>query len=597
MAAAGFTPIQLYRTTTPAAQPLAANLADGELAINTADKKLYAKDSAGAVFLLADASSGGTTATNLAGGAAGSLPYQSGANATVFRAIGTAGQVLQVNSGATAPEWVSSSGTGNVARVTSPSFTTPSLGAATALSINSLTITTSTGTFTLANGKTLTVNNSLTLNGTDATVMTFPSTSATIARTDAAQTFTGVQTFGSNPIFNAGNANGLLYLNASKAATSSATITSDGTNIQLGAQGDMRFADADSSNWVAFQAPSVVASNVTWTLPAADGTTNQSLVTNGSGALSWASVNSPGGSNQQVQFNDSGTFGGDADFTWDKTGNVLNVNGSVYANYIYAGNIANVGSFTWNTATSSPAAASSVGGRVITPIHTGMRRCVVNDSGVVQYYLDPADSTLKADGTAADLTGGDGQVMVEIPAFYTKREVSGTFITWYVSPIALPGYSLHPAFTKDGSAVAFRYYGAYDACVYDDSAAAYISGLNYDDNISPNGVAVDSAADKLASVSGVYPMVGLTRAQFRTIAANRGAGWRQLDYTLFSAVQLLYLIEYQSFYSQNILGAGNTATSYAASSGTQSDNGGSEAGKSNSIGNASTNTTNGASSA
>lgn len=44
-----------------------------------------------------------------------------------------------------------------------------------------------------ATGKTLTINNSITLQGTDATTMTFPSTSATLARTDAAQTFTGVQ--------------------------------------------------------------------------------------------------------------------------------------------------------------------------------------------------------------------------------------------------------------------------------------------------------------------------------------------------------------------------------------------------------------------
>jgi hypothetical protein len=43
-------------------------------------------------------------------------------------------------------------------------------------------------------GKTLTVNNSLTFAGTDGTIMTFPSTSATIARTDAANTFTGHQT-------------------------------------------------------------------------------------------------------------------------------------------------------------------------------------------------------------------------------------------------------------------------------------------------------------------------------------------------------------------------------------------------------------------
>lgn len=63
--------------------------------------------------------------------------------------------------------------------------------------INNVTITApaSTATLTLASGKTLTVNNSLTLAGTDSTTMTFPNTSATIARTDAANTFTGKQTF------------------------------------------------------------------------------------------------------------------------------------------------------------------------------------------------------------------------------------------------------------------------------------------------------------------------------------------------------------------------------------------------------------------
>jgi hypothetical protein len=59
------------------------------------------------------------------------------------------------------------------------------------------------------------------------------------------------------------------------------------SNIQLNAQTDLRFADSDSSNWVAFQAPATIASNITWTLPATDGTTNQALSTNGSGVLSW----------------------------------------------------------------------------------------------------------------------------------------------------------------------------------------------------------------------------------------------------------------------------------------------------------------------
>ncbi len=50
------------------------------------------------------------------------------------------------------------------------------------------------GTLSIVSGKTATVNKTLTFDGTDSTTMTFPATSATIARTDAAQTFTGSQT-------------------------------------------------------------------------------------------------------------------------------------------------------------------------------------------------------------------------------------------------------------------------------------------------------------------------------------------------------------------------------------------------------------------
>jgi hypothetical protein len=60
-------------------------------------------------------------------------------------------------------------------------------------------------------------------------------------------------------------------------------------NIQLNAQSDLRWADADSSNWVAFQAPATISTNYTWTLPATDGTSGQFLSTDASGTLSWAS--------------------------------------------------------------------------------------------------------------------------------------------------------------------------------------------------------------------------------------------------------------------------------------------------------------------
>jgi hypothetical protein len=67
-------------------------------------------------------------------------------------------------------------------------------------------------------------------------------------------------------------------------------LVTDGSNLTLNAQGDLRFADSDSSNWVAFQAPATIASNVTWTLPTTDGTNGQALTTNGSGTLTFASI-------------------------------------------------------------------------------------------------------------------------------------------------------------------------------------------------------------------------------------------------------------------------------------------------------------------
>lgn len=64
-------------------------------------------------------------------------------------------------------------GTGAVARAASPTFTTPTLGAATATSVNGLTITSTTGTLTITNGKTLSLNNTLTFSGTDGSSIAF----------------------------------------------------------------------------------------------------------------------------------------------------------------------------------------------------------------------------------------------------------------------------------------------------------------------------------------------------------------------------------------------------------------------------------------
>jgi len=80
---------------------------------------------------------------------------------------------------------------------------------------------------------------------------------------------------------------GTASTNFGLVSASGATFTGD---ITLNAQSDVRFADSDSSNYVALQAPATVSSNVTFTLPAADGTANQVLKTDASGALGFTSV-------------------------------------------------------------------------------------------------------------------------------------------------------------------------------------------------------------------------------------------------------------------------------------------------------------------
>ncbi len=200
-----------------------------------------------------------------------------------------------------------------------------------------------------------------------------------------------------------------------------------------------------------------------------------------------------------------------------------------------------LGSLTGKTLGASPGDASL-------PIQSKMRGCVMNDAGSVVYYLnaDNWDSTA-GNIAASNLTGADGQVMVEIPKFYYKYVGGSNVHQWMISLYQLKGYTVHPAFIKDGVEVNYRYIGAYEGVLYDVSGSAYTDG-----NSGQTKDFTATTGDKLSSVSGKLAVTNGTRANFRTIAKNRGAGWRQLDYDLVHAIELLMLIEYGTFYIQNI---------------------------------------------
>ena len=227
-----------------------------------------------------------------------------------------------------------------------------------------------------------------------------------------------------------------------------------------------------------------------------------------------------------------------------------------------------------------------------------MRRCVMpdiiadaaNPQNSVAYYLDPLDSTKKADGSAADLTGGDGQVMVEIPKFWQKVVYDVTnpdVMEWWISDRPMAGYTVHPAFQKLIGGVLvevpYRYIGAYMGVLQDaeDNYLDYYdvdpeaAGYPYVRTIKTERQLRYAATPRLASVMGKLPIAQGTRAEFRAAARLRDKNtddstWRLTDWSLWSAVQLLFLVEYATFNSQAALAGDSTGGLSNLASGTWS---------------------------
>jgi hypothetical protein len=83
------------------------------------------------------------------------------------------------------------------------------------------------------------------------------------------------------------------------------------TNVNVKAGNDLRLYEGDNSNYVGFKAPTGVSANKVWLLPAADGTANQVLKTDGAGNLGWATAG--GGGIASVSADTAPTLGGNLD--------------------------------------------------------------------------------------------------------------------------------------------------------------------------------------------------------------------------------------------------------------------------------------------
>lgn len=209
-------------------------------------------------------------------------------------------------------------------------------------------------------------------------------------------------------------------------------------------------------------------------------------------------------------------------------------------------------------------------------MYGGRKRCNVSDGGTINaYYGD--------EGYTED--GSNGQVMVYQPKFYylvcpLEYDIQETGYgyhlrkaNYYVSETQRAGFKLHPAFyDKNGNEVDYILMSAYEGCIYDTSANAY---LKNDEQV------MDASKDKFSSIAGARPASGvsqnLTRPNIEQMAKNRGEGWHSFGIKTASMEQLLMIVEMGMMNLQIAIGQGvvnlpwttgsDTTSSYAGATG------------------------------
>lgn len=168
----------------------------------------------------------------------------------------------------------------------------------------------------------------------------------------------------------------------------------------------------------------------------------------------------------------------------------------------------------------NPAPATDLAGSGSSPFDSIQPWAGMKRYNVVNGSLVP-DTNASFDEAAND-------TVVYIPEFYytAYKDTANSKWLWAISPTAKEGYKKHP-----GSGV---YVGRFHTS--GDATAVFSKG-------------------------GVAPLANITRANGRTYSAAKGTGWRQMDLKVWSAIQLLYLVEFANWHSQDTLGKGQNSGS------------------------------------
>jgi len=325
MAQAGYTPISLYYSTTASAQPTSGNLVAGELALNTLDEKLYFKNSAGTVKLLASSAST-TNVQTISFGTTGLTPSTATSGVVTVAgtlAVGNGGTgITSFGTGVAGALGQNVSGSGSIALTTSPVFTTPNLGTPSAVTLTNATglplSTGVTGTLAIGNGGTGQTTASAAFNAlsplTTLGDILYGGASGAGTRLGIGSTSQVLTVVGGIPAWSTPASGGVTTISFGSTGLTPSTATSGAVSVA----GTLAIANGGTGSTSTTYCS--LTSNVTGTLPVANGgtgsttlTTNSVMLGNGTSALS-SNMVAPG-----------------------TTGNVLTSNGTTWTSAAAAG--------------------------------------------------------------------------------------------------------------------------------------------------------------------------------------------------------------------------------------------------------------------
>lgn len=235
----------------------------------------------------------------------------------------------------------------------------------------------------------------------------------------------------------------------------------------------------------------------------------------------------------------------------------------------------------------------------VLPAHN-WKRCTMRTARTVNYYLHQSNSRLKADGTAAVLTGADGDVMVEIDIVNFridtyKDDQNITHYVWLCSDKPFNGSRPYPFFyvSPDGRTLRKQFVAAFRSCLCDADGntlnnnktattdTTYLADKTYYSRSNNVFTALNAGTDytvgdtitqgstvdtkiyqktvvasptgyangrKYRSIVGALPAASATRAQFRSGHANNG--FDSINFLFGSFMGMMMAIEFGTLSAQ-----------------------------------------------